>query len=416
MRSLLVVLLLGALPRLAHAQAQIVETDAPKAAEKNEVAGWNPFLSLTSTVSLVSNSSVVGQVDGTSTLFGLGALGGAEYIDGPHVFRSTLTLNEAFARTPVVDHFVKTNDVAKVEGLYNYFVTKYFGAYGRLAVTTTLLPSTDVRGTPTSWVDATDSMNTVPLRTNTFRQPLATAFKPFTIEESAGGFADPVRKKAFSLSLRLGVGGRHTFADGVYVNHDDKATPEIELLRLADVHQLGGEAFAGITGKLDNDRANYKAGLAMLLPVVNNDKYNRSATDLTRIAFEGNVAYAMKTWMSIVYSLAITRDPQLFPQGKEVVQVQNTVLLTFQASLVKKREKAKEKTKEELEIEAQKKRADEAEQRAKDAEEKLQKAQEQQPTPTPTPTPDGTAPAPTPGTTAPAPTPTTDPTLAPPKP
>ena len=408
MRSLALAFpILGALTGVAAAQAQIVQTDAPKAAEKDEVAGWNPFLSLTSTVSLVSNSSVVGQVDGTSTLFGLGALGGAEYIDGPHLFRSTLTLNEAFARTPVVDHFVKTNDVVKVEGLYNYFVTKYFGAYGRLAVTTTLLPSTDVRGTPTSWVDATD-MTPVPLRTNTFRQPLADAFKPFTIEESVGGFADPIRKKVFSLSLRLGVGGRHTFADGVYVNHDDKATPEIELLRLADVHQLGGEAFAGVTGKLDHDRANYKAGLAVLIPVVNNDKYDRSASALTRVAFEGNVAYAMKAWMSVVYSLAITRDPQLFPEGKEVVQVQNTVLLTFQASLVKKREKAKEKTKEELEIEAQKKRADEAEQRAKDAEEKLQKAQQQQPTPTPAP--DATAPTPN------APTPTTDPNVAPPKP
>ena len=413
MRSLAFVFpILGALAGVAAAQAQIVEADAPKAAEKNEVSGWNPFLNITSTVSLVSNTSVVGQVDGTSTLFGLGALGGADYIDGPHLFRGSLTLNESFARTPVVDHFVKTNDVAKLEGLYNYFVTQYFGAYGRLAVTTTLLPSTDVRGTPTSWVDATD-MTPVPLRTNTFRQPLAPAFKPFTIEESPGGFADRVRKNALSLTLRLGVGGRHTFADGVYVVHDDKATPEVELLRLADVHQLGGEAFAGVSGKLDHDRANYKAGVAVLLPVVNNDKYNRSATALTRVAFEGNVAYAMKAWMSVVYSLTITRDPQLFPAGKEVVQVQNTVLLTFQASLVKKREKAKEKTKEELEIEAQKKRADEAEQRAKDAEEKLQKAQEQQQPPAPAPSPDATAPAPTPGTTPP--TPTTDPTVAPPR-
>lgn len=398
----LALLLVTAVPSLAAAQAQIVETEAPKAAEKNEVAGWNPFLSVTSTVSLVSNSSVVGQVDGTSTLFGLGVLGGADYINGPHLFRGSLTINEGFARTPVVDHFVKTNDMFKLEGLYNYFVTRTFGAYGRAAITTMVLPSTDIRGTPTSWVDATD-MTPVPLRTDAFRQPLATAFKPFTIDESVGGFADPVRKKALSVSLRLGVGGRHTFADGVYVNHDDKATPEIELLRLSDVHQLGGEAFAGVTGKLDNERANYKAGLAVLFPVVNNDKYNRSASALARVAFEGNVAYAMKAWMSVVYSLAITRDPQLFPEGKEVVQVQNTVLLTFQVSLVKKREKAKEKTKEELEIEAQKKRADEAEQRAKDAEEKLQKAREQQPAPTPTP-----------DTTAPAPTPTTDPTLAPP--
>jgi hypothetical protein len=323
-------------------------------------------------------------------------LGGADYVQDKSLFRASLSINEGFARTPVIDRFVKTNDNVKVEGLYNYFLTKKAGLYGRLSFATSVLNTTDVRGTPTSWVDATGA-TPIPLATNAFSQKFAPAFKPFTISESVGGFADPVHEEEVNLSFRVGAGGRHTFAEGVFVSHDDGMTPEIELLRLSDVHQFGAEAFVGATGKVDKAKANYKVGLAVLIPFVNNDGYSRSTLSLTRVGFEGNMTFAMNSWLSVVYSLAITRDPQLFPEGKELLQVQNTMLLTFQLNLVKKKEKAKEKTKEELELEDAKKRADEAEIRAKEAEEKLQHMQPA----TPAPGPDtlGPSPSPTPTTT-----------------
>jgi hypothetical protein len=180
-------------------------------------------------------------------------------------------------------------------------------------------------------------------------------------------------------------------------------TPEIELLHLSDVHQFGAEAFVGATGKVDKAKANYKLGLAVLVPFVNNDAFSRSTSSLTRVAFEGNMTFAMSSWLSVVYSLSITRDPQLFPEGKELLQVQNTMLLTFQFNLVKKKEK-KVKTKEEQALEDAQKRADEAELRAKQAEEKLQQFQPA----TPAPGPDTLGPSPAPAP-SPAPTPTTTP-------
>ena len=389
---------------VAHAQAQIVETDKPKAADEKDIEGWNPYLGLTSTLSLVDNSGVIGQVEGFSTLFGLGLLSGADYVQGPHLLRTTLTINEGFARTPVVDQFVKTTDAIKLDGLYNYFLTANVGAYARLGLATSAFTTNDVRATPTTWVDVTGT-TPVTLNSNALSQKLAPAGKPFTITESAGGFADLLKKDEINLSVRVGAGGRSTFADGVYVNHDDAMTPEIELLRLSDVHQLGTEGFAGATGKLDNGKALYKAGVAVLVPFVNNDKYSRSALSLTRVAFEGNLTYTMNSWLSVVYSLAATRDPQLFPDGKDVIQVQNTLLLTFQLNLVKKREKPKAKTKEEQALEDANKRADEAEKRAADAEQKLQLLQ-QQPAPPP---PLGPTPEPNP-TPTPPPTPTPAPT------
>lgn len=359
--------------RVAHAQAQIVPANDIKGAEKTDVGDWNPFLNLTSTISLIQNSKVVGQVEGFSMLFGLGVTGGADYVQGKHLLRTSLSLNEGFARTPVVDELIKTNDVVKLEGLYNYFLTKDYGLFGRLGLSTSAFPAEDVRGVATSWVEknpADPTMN-IPLNQNAFRQRLAGVFSPFSINESAGVFTDPLRKEKLSVSVRAGIGGRHTFAGNVLLINDDKATPEVEVLRLADVHQLGAEAFAGASGKTKDGRANYKAGLSILLPFVNNDKYDRSMGALARIGFEGQVTFNMYSWMGLVYSLNITRDAQLFPEGDEAVQVQNTLLLTFQFSVVEKREAEKEKTPEQIDLEAAKKRAEEAEKRAIEAEDRL---------------------------------------------
>jgi hypothetical protein len=388
--------------RVANAQAQVVPADGIKGAEKTDVGQWNPFLNLTSTISLIQNSNVVGQVEGFSMLFGLGVTGGADYVKGKHLFRSSLSLNEGFARTPVVDELIKTNDVVKLEGLYNYFLDPKYGLFGRLAFSTSAFPAEDVRGVATSWVEKNpgDPTMNIPLNTNAFRQRLAGAFNPFSINESAGVFVDPVRKEKLSVSVRAGIGGRHTLAGEVLLIDDDKATPEVELTRLADVHQLGAEAFAGASGKTKDGRANYKAGLSILLPFVNNDKYDRSLGTLTRIGFEGQLTFNMYSWMGLVYSLNITRDAQLFPEGDEKVQVQNTLLLTFQFSVVKKREAEKEKTPEQLELEAAKKRAEEAEKRAIEAEEKLKGAAPPPPADTQVPAP-GAPPAPTPTTTPP---------------
>src|ERR1041384_8154754 len=140
-------------PGTALAQAQIVPSNGIKGAEQTDVEGWTPFLGVTATLSLADNASVVGQVDGFSTLFGLGLTGGADYARDQHLLRTSLTINEGFARTPVIDEFVKTNDTVKLEGLYSYFLTPDFGLYGRLAIATDAFSATDIRATPTSWVE-----------------------------------------------------------------------------------------------------------------------------------------------------------------------------------------------------------------------------------------------------------------------
>lgn len=368
--ALVFTLLVGV--RIADAQTKIVPKEELEKAKAEDIEGWNPALGINATLNLTSNSNVVGQVDGFSTLFGLGLVGGLDYIKGKHVVRTTLTVTESFARTPVIDEFIKTNDVVGLEGLYNYYVTQSLGGYGRLSLQTAWFPADDVRGEPTTWVEKPAVAGDPPimLNENALRQRLADSFSPFTFTESVGGFLEPIRRESFNLSLRVGVGGRHTFADDVRLIDDDEATAEVELLSLTNVHQLGAEAFLGAMGKAKEGRLTYRIGASVLVPFVNNDDFDRSATSLTRVAFEAAVTFSVYQWMSLVYSLSVVRDPQLFPADNELTQIQNNLLLTFQYTFVERKSR-KEPTKEE-------KALAEAQQRAAEAEAEMQELKARQ--------------------------------------
>jgi hypothetical protein len=408
--KLLAVALVISSSATAHAQAQLMPKDETlKGAGEEDVQGWNPSLAGTATVNLVSNSNVVGQVEGFSTLFGIGITGGADYTANRHLFRGTLSITESFARTPVVDEFVKTNDVVQLDGLYNYFLAKKLGLFGRLSVKASAFAAEDIRGVETTWVEKTDPPT--PLTSAGFRQRLADPLSPLTFTESIGAFAEPLDGEKLTLSLRGGLGGRHTFAEDVLLIDDNKATPEVELLRLADVHQLGLEAFAGVTGKLKGGKLAYRGGVSVLVPLVNNDKFDRGAGALTRVGFESSVTFTVFDWMSLVYSLNVIRDPQLFPEGNELTQVQNNLLLTFTYTLVEKAKKKQEAppSAAEQELAAARARAAAAEQAKLEADAKIRELEEKlgacgsacppaldaapapAPTPAPTPTP---APAP----------------------
>ena len=86
----------------------------------------------------------------------------------------------------------------KLEGLYNYFLTKDLGLYGRLELATSAFPADDIRGLPTTWVEKNQADPTMPIvhAGNAYRQRLAGSFSPFTINESAGGFAEPITRRS----------------------------------------------------------------------------------------------------------------------------------------------------------------------------------------------------------------------------
>lgn len=253
---------------IVHAQPEILPEDKITGATDDDIQGWNPSLAVSGTVNLVSNTNVVGQVEGLSMLLGLGLAGGADYINGKSVLRTELTIAESFAKTPVVDRFLKTEDRVALSSNYSYFLTKFLGGFARAKAETSLFNARSITADSRDYVIASAKPGGMARSVTSDNLLVASAFRPFTLSESVGGFVEPLHTKPLNVLLRGGLGGRHTIASDVLVESDDALTPEVELQELANVHQAGIELFAGINGKAQDDRLSYTLGASVLMPLL----------------------------------------------------------------------------------------------------------------------------------------------------
>lgn len=319
--------------------AQVVSKDVTEIVPDDEIKdladksrkGFDGTLAIGANVNLASNSNVVGQDDGFSTLFGLSLTGGLDYLYKRHELRNTLKISESWARTPVLDEFVKNTDALELESLYNYFLLDWMGVFGRLGMSTTLFKSESITSDAQTY-QITRNDGTVETLAPTSRLELAGAFSPFTLNESLGVFAEPISEEALKLSIRVGFGARETFADGVLASQDDADTDNIELLELSSVFQGGAEGFVGVGGKFYDKRVSYSLGASLLIPFITNDDTDRSATDLARYGLVGEIGTSVFDWMSLIYQFRALRDPQLLDE----LQVQHALLLTFNYTFIQR--------------------------------------------------------------------------------
>lgn len=358
--------ILAAMPAFAQ-DTQFVPDEDIALIEDEERQGFDGLLTIGANLNFTSNSNVVGQSDGYSTLFGLSLKGGLDYLYKKHEIRNTLSIQESFARTPVIDEFVKNSDVLEFESLYNYFFLKWVGAFGRLSVQTSILPSEAVSADPTAY--AITRLDGTVENESTTRLALADAFSPLTLNESVGAFLEPLRSEAINASFRLGFGARQTFANGVLAANDNADTPEIEIVELDNVIQAGAEAFLGAKGKFYDKRISYEAGATALIPFLNNDDTDRSATDLMRYGLNASLSTNVFSWMALTYDLRIIKDPQLI----DATQIQNGLLLTFNYSFIERDGGTAGPSADELLAEAQRKLA-EAEEECAELRENAQEA------------------------------------------
>lgn len=375
-------LLLGSSAALAQeeGETEIIKKDDVKKEEDDDLRedGFDGRLSTKATFNVVSNSNVVGQNDGTSLLLGGSLTGGLDFIEGDHKVSNTLTYNTSWARTPVIDEFVKNNDSIQLENLYNYFLTDWIGPYARLSFETSLFPTERVTADAQNY-EITELDGGIDART-TDRLRLADPANPFELFQSAGIFLEPVRKQAIQAELRVGFGARETLASGVLVVQDDPNTAPVEVEELDDAIQAGTEAFLGAKGEFPEQKLSYRLGATALIPFVNNDDTDRSAVELTRLGFNGDVTYNALDWLGFSYNVKVLDDPQLLNK----TQVQNSLLLTFsytflEADDIEKPEPSEEEKKPEPteELEETKKKLEEAEDRAEKAEKRAAELEEQ---------------------------------------
>ena len=111
-----------------------------------ETGGWDPALSLGATVAITTNSSVVGQQDGSSWTFGLNLLGRLDFLEDIHDWRNTLKINEVLTRTPALDEWIKTADQLYFESVYYLKLAEHFGPFVSFKLEAPLFKGKDVRG------------------------------------------------------------------------------------------------------------------------------------------------------------------------------------------------------------------------------------------------------------------------------
>jgi hypothetical protein len=287
--------------------------------------GLSYGVTIAANVNVASNKSVVGQIEGNTVLFGASALTNLSYLRGPHEWLNTASAAETWSRTPAIGTFVKSNDTLNVESLYNYFLREWTGPFARAAIQSSLLKTQRITEGQSTYVrDTTGQLSTAS------RFHLSDSFQPFTLNESLGWFFQPFRSEIFNAYGRVGLGGRHTWADGARAITDTEDPRGIVYTVLKDVHQAGAELFGGLDGKAVEGRLLYNLGLSALFPFANNDDQNRSIAKLTKISLPAAAGMKVTSWLSVNYQLKVVRDVQLIDK----IQVQNALLLSLQYTKV----------------------------------------------------------------------------------
>lgn len=335
----LVVGSLSFLPAGAWAQKGTLLPDQIKAkkkkGEKKKKSGWTPDLDASFNFSFAQSDGVVGVPDGTTLNFGLQLKGGATYINGPHEWRTTFLLVHTQTKLPTINAFVKSADKAELETMYTYFFpsAKWFGLFASLKGETALLPGFLVRDANTNLsIKAIDGTISTAQLLAQAPYKLTDGFAPFLLKPSAGASLTPYNKKEFRLNFKLGVGAVMTWTqDGLRIEDDAATADVIELARMQDYIQIGGEARISLNGVLFGKLLNYTLSGGAMIPFytsVDTSKF----TFAELINYDATLKLGIKVfnWMSINYSLAVLYVPLIQPQ----VQVTNNLVVSFTWSIL----------------------------------------------------------------------------------
>ncbi|MGM0575250.1 MAG: hypothetical protein ACQEXJ_05930 [Myxococcota bacterium] len=306
----------------AHAlEPAFVPTEEDVKAEEAERDGWDGLLEIGANMAFGSNKDVVGKQNGETWTFGLTLDSGLRLSRNKHDWRNTLSIQETFSRTPVIDEFVKTADTLDVQSIYYFLAKPWIGPFALVALDAPLLPGYDYRPEPRHY----DLIDGDRLKTDSENLRLTDSFQVLTLKQSVGAFVRPVREDTIEVEARAGFGAREVFADGALAVNDDDATPDtIEVLALDSYAQGGAELAASLVGSLNEGKVTYKAWGEALFPFIHDAEGDRSVAELTNAEFGASLSFQLVEWASLNYQFKAVRQPQLIDEW----QIQNNLLLS----------------------------------------------------------------------------------------
>ena len=253
-----------------------------------------------------TRSDQVGQQQGWSLGAAVFFDGGAQLDVPPHLWVTRLDLEEERERLPEregfdLQSFRSKRDRLYFHTLYTYRLLPWFGPYARAGFETKLLPRY-------YWY------------TEEGRKPdqLGAVFSPIQLKQGAGGNFRALRTAMVELDLRLGIGGRQTFANGLRVPRPDASGLE----PLQDARTEGIEGTVVMLGRFTR-RITLSSELDGLFPFGDLQE--------TIYTWRNQASLRLLSFASLVYRLEVSRDPTLF--DTELTTTEHDVQLRFSYTL-----------------------------------------------------------------------------------
>ena len=321
-------------------------------AKKPARQGWIPTLSMGASVQFSHSSQVVGAQDGQTWNIGPLLDFSLGFFSPEHEWRNTLSVRQVVTRTPAINEFVKTTDQLSFESLYLYRPSsaQWVGPFVLAQLNTPIFRTTDVRAAPAVYKTKDKNGVTIESTNPTTKKRLTGWFAPLDLRQSLGAFFTAVSIPEAKLEFRTGVGARQVFTgQGSAIASQDKTvdastlpggtatTTLVQLNRLFDYQQVGGELFAGLSGTITFEDLGptrpilYSLSTEVLMPFYSSEQQDRELLDLTNIDIEAKLGLKLLSWLSLDYAFRAVKDPLLLDE----FQIQNTLLLNMSYALLK---------------------------------------------------------------------------------
>lgn len=306
------------------------------AKSESTVSGWDQYLGGSIYGNLNESKDVVGKADGSSTTLGLRLDGDLDYRRNGNEWRNNLGLNTSYARTPILDEYVKSEDILKLTSIYLFHIpeVEWAGPFVRASADTAMFAGYDNQAEAQTYEIARQDGSIA--QEDTDRLKLTDSFRPLKLKQSFGAFVQPLSESWLAFEVRSGMGFRQLIADGQLVITDDAATDVVEVNELGNYNKYGYEVGLELRGKTTNKLVSYQLSTDMLIPTYESDKAtgdDRSPFEKRVVDIDAKVSFHLVEWASIDYLLKSTRDPSI----SDKTQQSQTIMFSMNHTITPRR-------------------------------------------------------------------------------
>ena len=251
-------------------------------------------------LSLTHQTNITGAADTTflGPSFYLDLL--ARYSPARHFFYARLSSEEAFTQEDW-GRFEKNVDFLRADVLYAYRLLEWMGPYARLGLETTVFPGYQYFDKPTTVTRSKDvGVSRVWSDVEEFK--LSDPLYPMVVKGGTGLRFNTLPNPFIDLWTLLGVGGRMTYTDLMFVPDDDTHTLEFEVNRVADFRSLGAEA----TVVLRTSFSRWVIGNTEFEVFVPFDELSRPT-----MRWDNNVSLRLTSFISLNYIYRLKYEPEI---------------------------------------------------------------------------------------------------------